>query len=515
MERKIRLEVPSSLTPEQLRSQVVQWYTTVVEPPVTGEQRFYDTFDWRLYRRGLVLCRGEQDYHLLSRESSEPLFSVHCNAGAKPRFWQDFPPGPLRNQLSTHLGIRALLHLTSIRKHIHSFWVLNQQRQSILKIVLEDVWSVHKPEPVFLQKALTVLPLANFREELNVFRAQLGSLGIQREAADEFLAALTLIGVEPGAYSSKLRIRLEPEMHARPATCVIFRHLLRTIKQNEKGILLDIDTEFLHDFRVAVRRTRSAITQIPGVLPPEITNSYKKRFTALGRTTNRLRDLDVYLLKKESYKARLVPDLRPGLDLAYRTFAAERRHEQAKVVQELKQESYHDLLHDWDSILAQAAGDELPPSPLSSAPILLLARRFIQAQYRKVGKSCRQIDATTPDRDIHRLRIETKKLRYLLEFFASLFPAQQTTDLVKELKKVQDSLGDYNDLSMQQVELTRQLEGIKGRSKFSLLQAAAVGGLITQLNVEQQVIRADFPRILKIFGSKQTAKQFSQTFGSP
>ena len=46
-----------------------------------------------------------------------------------------------------------------------------------------------------------------------------------------------------------------------PAPVAVARLLLRlldTCESNVDGVLRDIDTEFLHDLRVAVRRTRSA-----------------------------------------------------------------------------------------------------------------------------------------------------------------------------------------------------------------------------------------------------------------
>ena len=51
----------------------------------------------------------------------------------------------------------------------------------------------------------------------------------------------------------------------------ILRHTLAVMRANEEGIKADWDTEFLHDYRTAVRRTRSALSQIPGIFPPEIT----------------------------------------------------------------------------------------------------------------------------------------------------------------------------------------------------------------------------------------------------
>ena len=45
---------------------------------------------------------------------------------------------------------------------------------------------------------------------------------------------------------------------------------LQTLRINEDGVRKDLDSEFLHDFRVAVRRTRSALSQIKGVFPAAV-----------------------------------------------------------------------------------------------------------------------------------------------------------------------------------------------------------------------------------------------------
>ncbi len=75
------------------------------------------------------------------------------------------------------------------------------------------------------------------------------------------------------------------------------------MRANEEGIKADSDMEFLHDYRTAVRRTRSALSQIPDVFPPETTERYKEAFGLLGEQSNRLRDLDVYLLSEPEYRA--------------------------------------------------------------------------------------------------------------------------------------------------------------------------------------------------------------------
>ena len=48
-------------------------------------------------------------------------------------------------------------------------------------------------------------------------------------------------------------------MPAGAAAAAILLRLLDTIDANVAGVLADTDTEFLHDLRVSVRRTRSAL----------------------------------------------------------------------------------------------------------------------------------------------------------------------------------------------------------------------------------------------------------------
>ncbi|RWX49302.1 CHAD domain-containing protein, partial [Candidatus Electrothrix communis] len=102
-------------------------------------------------------------------------------------------------------------------------------------------------------------------------------------------------------------------MDALTATKTIYRDLLAIMRKNEQGILDDLDSEFLHDFRVAIRRTRSGLDMIKNVLEPKISTRFKEEFRFLGKITGPMRDLDVYLLMEDDYKVRLPDHLQKGL----------------------------------------------------------------------------------------------------------------------------------------------------------------------------------------------------------
>ena len=84
---------------------------------------------------------------------------------------------------------------------------------------------------------------------------------------------------KPDDISSKINILLKPQLPAEDALRKICSYLLQMMKQTESGIINDINTDFLHDFRVAARRMRSALSQIKNILDKDIILEAKKDFT--------------------------------------------------------------------------------------------------------------------------------------------------------------------------------------------------------------------------------------------
>ena len=65
----------------------------------------------------------------------------------------------------------------------------------------------------------------------------------------------------------------------------------------------------------------------------------------------------------------------------------------------------------------------------------------------------RAITPTTPAEDVHELRKDAKKLRYLLECFGGLLPASARKAFVKRLKALQDNLGEHQDAEVHVAQL--------------------------------------------------------------
>ena len=74
------------------------------------------------------------------------------------------------------------------------------------------------------------------------------------------------------------------------------RALTAALIANEPGLRANLDSEFLHDFRVALRRTRSLLGQLKHVFPENVVAHFGAEFSWMGRLTGPPRDLDVLVL---------------------------------------------------------------------------------------------------------------------------------------------------------------------------------------------------------------------------
>ncbi len=477
---------------------------------------YYDTFDWRLYQRGFRLAtRPKQGSKMLRLES--PGFSLEApirNRSA-PSFGPRLPEGPLKELVSPVVGVRRLLPLVRLDTRSRGVNILDGQEKTVARVQLLQAGvappaSRRAPKP--LSPRISVRPVrgyAEFAQKVTHYLDQ--ELGLKPAPSSLFEEMLASVNRRPGGYSSKLDLVLDRSSSAREAARTICRHLLETIIANEDGVRRDLDSEFLHDFRVAVRRTRSALAQLKGVFDPEARRTFREEFKWLGSVTGALRDLDVYLLQMDQHRAALPAEVAKDLDPLAVYLRRHRAAELRTVKATLASRRYRRLKRNWRNYLESAPPDP-DRSPYAHLPVVEVASRRIWRAYRKVTEQGAGIVDDSPAESLHMLRIECKKLRYLLEFFHSIFPAREIQPTIKSLKQLQDNLGTFNDLEVQQATLKRFAQEMSEEDLASVNCLLAMGRLQGHHDQRKQVERQRFFQCFAEFDSTRNKKRFARLF---
>lgn len=267
---------------------------------------------------------------------------------------------------------------------------------------------------------------------------------------------------------------LNAEEPAEAAVLRIAAQMIRSARQHEAGIIEDIDTEFVHQYRVQIRKTRSLLGLFKKTLSLQRARLLKSELKVIGSRTNRLRDLDVFLLDQDDYRSNLPEDLHPGIKPLLNRIKRRRTAAHKQVSEALRSPGYKDQAGE---LLVTLQADPEFVTKQSRMAIKTLVCKKVLAQYQAICHAAAAIDADTPDEAVHPLRIECKKLRYLLELFSELFPRKQLKQPIRLLKKLQDNLGRLNGYS---VQLELLLNFSRGKT-ISAAQLASIDGLTAVL----------------------------------
>jgi CHAD domain-containing protein len=512
MRNDLKFNLPDGYDEKQFMGKLADQYAIKKESAVAARFTIYDTFDWRLFNKSLVLYASGNRLFLRKLDKTDIMHSARISS--LPVFIRDFPAGELKEQLAPIIKIRALLKLVEVHSRSRPYRILNPDEKTVARLVYEEIRPSRNKDAPALATYLWLKPVRGYPKYSHNLAKQLEEAGLSiSKKEDIFFKALELVDKKPGSYSAKVNIQLDPDMRADEATKVILRFLLHVMRINEANIEKDLDTEFLHDFRVAIRRTRSALGQIKNVFPTRTTDRFKKNFASVGKLSNELRDLDVYLLNENTYKAMLPPVLCNDIDPLFDYLRKNRSKALQKVIRGLKSKKYAKILQDWETFLNKPPQDSATV-PSAALPVIDLAHKRIYKKYRGVVKAGNLILKKTEDERLHALRIECKKLRYLMEFFASLFPRKKISILIDQLKKLQDNLGDFNDLCVQEEYLRNIAEELPAAHQQSKKTLIAIGSLIGTLEKERQIVKNAFAKTFTDFASSENQELFRELFAS-
>jgi CHAD domain-containing protein len=198
-------------------------------------------------------------------------------------------------------------------------------------------------------------------------------------------------------------------------------------------------------------------------------------------------------------RASLPAAMQADLDPLHAVLETRRARALSATRRALKARRTHDALEEWATFIHDV--------PTADRTVASLASHRISAVYRKMVKMGRAIDDDSPAEDLHELRKVGKELRYLLEFFASLYPAEVVKPFVKSLKGLQDQLGRFQDREVQATALRTLAPEVANPPTLM-----AMGALVDRFIKEEAVARTEFADRFAAFASKEQRQQVKEHF---
>ena len=509
-----------------------------------------DTFDRRLRAAGLTLEHeivSSAERLVLGRLDGQATVVVSVEDPRWPALADALPPGPARDAIAAVTGVRALTVVSDERRRIQRLALQDKEGKTVARVELDEPKSsAARPAQV------TVRALRGYDDQARRADRLLVGLGLRAVGQQEDRES----GPAPGTPAA------DREAPARVLLAAALSGFLVTMRENVPGLLDDVDTEFLHDFRVSVRRTRATLKLGRPALPEVMRSRWEPSFKWLGDLTTPVRDLDVYELDLPVMSRWLVTADPADLAPLARHLRSRRMEELNALVRALRSARFRRLVSEWDEEVARLGnlpasdlpdgdvpdgdvpdgdppdGDVLDGDPpdgdlpdgdatddvhddADREPHLAgeLADRSISRAYRRVARGGALIGAGSPAGDLHELRKKCKELRYALEVFSPLVDQAARKRAVADLKDLQDVLGRFQDCEVQRRALRGFAEEMITAASTTADPATAgamlaMGELIGHLDVEQDRARREFDVAFARFGRPSGLKLMHRLGGA-
>jgi CHAD domain-containing protein len=284
-----------------------------------------------------------------------------------------------------------------------------------------------------------------------------------------------------------------------------------------QGMQDDIDTEFLHQYRVHLRKIRSLLKECKSLFTGETMSPHLHFFKRISDLTTPVRDFDVHLLmiddwmrqRRNAFVDQLVP-LR-------KLIAGKRKRSLAALLNYVGSEKYLTQLRDWQQLLSrlQQVGPQQPepqqselqqPEPQQVEPqqvkpkhhevgsklIGLYAAKRIQKCFTKLVADGSKLHEFSPDEAFHDLRLDMKRFRYLLEYFEAIFTGGRYAAISKLARKLQSVLGDFHDITVQKAVLMGYAEELQQKRLAGPQTFVCLGFLLHEMSNNHDQLRTQF-----------------------
>ena len=279
---------------------------------------------------------------------------------------------------------------------------------------------------------------------------------------------------------------------------ILLQEFIQMLK-NEDGSRSGEDIEHVHDMRVATRKMRSAFRIFRDNYKSKSTRTYQAELKTIANLLGQVRDLDVMLVSVEPYQDSL-PETISRLN-------ASRDKARKQLNKYLDSSAYQTFVADYAEFLTDEAAsileiDKSQVTPYQVRHVLPSLVHQQLAQVRSYDDAVNVGEVVT----LHALRIEFKRLRYLVTFFSPIL-GKSIESFINDLKAIQDHLGNLNDAVVAQ----EAIQSLRRSKKTPKGERKLLKGYLQTLKEQESELVTSFVDVWEDFNRRVVQRRLSDS----
>jgi len=400
----------------------------------------------------------------------------------------DWPESPARDTVTRLSEDRPLTELFTLRQ-LRNSRAVERGGRAVGELSLDTVEADIAGHTSLEREIEVELGASGTMDDLHAIDAALRPYGVKAQSTSKFERALAMLDDTSGAPTPRKKKRKAPGVRADEPMAEAGRKILRfhfeRMLANEAGTRKGEDIEALHHMRVATRRQRAAFRIASPYFKRKGVKAFRDELRALAGHLGEVRDLDVLIEAAEAYGASL-KGAAAALDPLLDEWRSRRDGARDELLSHLDGEAYRDFTRRFGEFLSSrgAGVKDTPGDPPRPRLVRHVLPTEIWDHYGRL-RAYETVMEWAPVQTIHSLRIEDKRLRYLLEFFAeALGPG--LSGVLEALVGLQDHIGELHDVDV----TIGLLRDFLMRSSYASTDPAVTAAVGRYLNLKQARLRS-------------------------
>lgn len=515
MEIELKLVLPGIETEEAVIAYLREnGYRIETLDPVRNVDTYLDTFDWSLFRNKLALryrvSDGSALYTVKSVGSIEEGIAKRMETEVKLDGPVDTPTAvpvkKIRKLVDGPIYPRKLLEQIRVTTDRRRYRLVSPEGAQIELAFDTSSFSLrglHKPRRAQKLNELEAELLKGPTTALEGMQSLLAEkFDYLPSSASKFEVAIERLKVILPSKEPPRKLRVSVEDRLDLALRKMLSHQARRFLEHLPGTRRDIDTEFVHQARVATRRMRSAMRLLHDAVPESTAAYLEGELKWLGGMFGAVRDIDVFLLNLAPFEKQIERFPMKKKKVFERWIEKHRHAPFEALCQALESPRYRDFERRLTRFLERPL-PQRPRSTLALKTVQEMAPVLITKKFGAVIKQGHTVLADPKLKQFHRLRIQMKKLRYASEFMSPAYD-DRLDPFIERMVEIQDCLGEIQDTVFTRTFIDSLRDDWKG--KIVDPELLFILGEIYQLQAHiDRDRREGFSKIWEQFSSEETS----------